>query len=276
MDSSFPMSKSEIKNCLLGIMDGIHDFCISHKINYSLAYGSLLGAIRHKGFIPWDDDIDIFILRKDYDLFVKEFNRNRNDSYRFLSRETDPLYYLPIAKVIDTNTSVRELDWAEEIGCYVDVFVVDNLTDDIKTAKSMLKRIRRRQKLIMPFQIAYTERRSCIKKYVLSVLKSVLRWVDYYHVVDSISAIAQEHKNEENGKYCGSVMLLSYNEREIMHSEWFREFVPNEFEGRAYLVTQNYDDILAQLYGDYVTLPPLSQRVSHHAFSAFWKENPVS
>ena len=265
------LSESEMRNCLLGVMDAIHEFCTRRKINYSLAYGTLLGAVRHKGFIPWDDDMDIIIARKDYNTFVEEFNKDRNDSFKFISRETDRKYYLQVAKVIDCNTSIQELEWAEEIGCYVDVFVADNLTNDLDLAKDMLRRIRRKKRLVLPFQIADSKKRSCIKNLALKLIRRILRSVNYYDVLDSISSIAREHENEPDARFCGAVMLQSYGEREIMLSDWFKECIPAEFEGREYFITPHYDKILSQLYGDYMTPPPASLQISHHAITAFWK-----
>ncbi len=96
----------ELKRIQLDILRNVHKFCLEHNINYSLAYGTLLGAVRHKGFIPWDDDIDIMMLRNDYDRFIKEYPES--DEYGLCCFEKDTNYPYSFAKVQDKKTSLIE------------------------------------------------------------------------------------------------------------------------------------------------------------------------
>ena len=119
----------ELKSRQLEILTRIDKFCTEHNIQYSLAFGTLLGAIRHKGYIPWDDDIDIMMLRSDYNRFISLFY---DEQLRVLSIENESRYILPFAKVVDNNSILIEQSTMElPLGIYVDIFPVDNIPDDI-------------------------------------------------------------------------------------------------------------------------------------------------
>ena len=121
------MSKEELRKTQIGILDYFTNICEENGINYFLTYGTLLGAIRHKGYIPWDDDIDVAMLREDYDKLIDVFNTNNNSRYRFSCVENDPLCMYPFGKIIDENTILYERgEQGIEIGVYIDVFVYDN------------------------------------------------------------------------------------------------------------------------------------------------------
>jgi lipopolysaccharide cholinephosphotransferase len=114
----------ELRQLQLAIMDDIHQFCEQNGIRYSLAGGTLIGAFRHQGYIPWDDDIDIYLMRSDYERFLKEY-KDKNGRFQLLCPEQTEHYFYTFAKVIDTQTVMIE-DETEgyEIGVYVDVFLL--------------------------------------------------------------------------------------------------------------------------------------------------------
>lgn len=120
----------ELKFISYNILKFVADFCEINNIKYYLFAGTLLGAIRHEGFIPWDDDIDIAIPRDDYEKFIIEFDRNNDVNYKVLSIENSNKYYLPYAKVIDNRTLLFE-DGKESmpIGVFIDIFPLDSIPD---------------------------------------------------------------------------------------------------------------------------------------------------
>ena len=132
-------STSEMREIQLKMMDCIHHFCIKNKIKYSLAFGSLLGAVRHKGFIPWDDDIDIMMLRSDYELFVNTFNCY-NSNYKVYDYRKDTQYYYAFAKVCDERTLRIESSKVQGLGVFIDVFPIDYYADTEKEAKRIIKK----------------------------------------------------------------------------------------------------------------------------------------
>ena len=121
----------ELKKIQLNILDNVNSFCKKNKINYWLDCGTLLGAVRHSGYIPWDDDIDIGMLRDDYDKFLKIYNKD-NTKYQLMASELDKDYYFQFGKVVDTSTVLYEPDEKTGIkgAVYIDVFVYDNAPDD--------------------------------------------------------------------------------------------------------------------------------------------------
>ena len=121
----------ELRGVQLGILDDIHAFCVDNGIRYFLACGTLIGAVRHKGYIPWDDDIDLYMPRDDYERFINEF-KSVSGNCRVLDPKKEKHYYYTYAKVVDKRTLLVEPEAdGYRIGVYVDVFPVDYVTDNM-------------------------------------------------------------------------------------------------------------------------------------------------
>ena len=143
------LSPEEVKKIQIEILDVVAAFCEENKINYWLESGTLIGAVRHKGYIPWDDDIDIGMLREDYDRFADLFNKS-NDRYRFVDIDNTPDYYAAFAKIIDTNTVLYEPDKnGNKLSVNIDLFVFDNAPDDDKELKKMYDKRDRLQLIVL-------------------------------------------------------------------------------------------------------------------------------
>ena len=139
------LSLDEIKNSELLILDDIDRVCRKNNIKYSLAFGTLIGAVRHKGFIPWDDDIDIVMTRDNYDKFIHTYINEKNENYSILNHEFDKNYYHQFTKVVDNRTTINNDNLREikNMGVWVDVFPVDKISS---------KNLRLNLKLINFFQ----------------------------------------------------------------------------------------------------------------------------
>ena len=127
----------KLKQIQLDMLKDIHTFCVEHEIRYSLAFGTLLGAVRHKGYIPWDDDIDIMMPREDYNRFIRSYG---NQTYKIADMSVNPNYGLPFAKVEDVLTVIEENVEGESVfGVYIDVFPVDSIPDNMLARRSFYK-----------------------------------------------------------------------------------------------------------------------------------------
>ena len=133
---------SEIKKIELDILRAFRSFCEKNSLRYFLAYGTLLGAVRHGGFIPWDDDIDVAMPRTDYERFLKEFRDERYEVYD-LSKKG---YFYPFAKLCDTTTVlIEEMSVKNSIGVYIDIFPMDGIADNDQSQHSKAKRLMKLQ-----------------------------------------------------------------------------------------------------------------------------------
>lgn len=261
----------EEKEILVGILDEIHNICTKNNIHYSLAYGSLLGAVRHKGFIPWDDDIDICMLRKDYDRFCSVFNKECSSGFRLLSIE-DTNYIMPVSKVIDTRTElIEELTPKMVLGVYVDVFVVDYIPEAHFTVWFLLQKIKTLRNIYNLKTITVNPDRAIWKNVMLSFSKFILKPLSLRNIVLRIDELARSYDGDSTPPYCGALTLLAYGKREIMKTEWFNSYILMSFEGKEYYISAFYDNILRNLYGEYMIPPPPDKQISHHVFEAYYK-----
>lgn len=130
------IKNDELRTIQLDILQNVHDFCMKHDIKYTLAYGTLLGAVRHGGYIPWDDDIDIAMLRSDYEKFLKEY---KDDIYKFTECRLDKDVHIGFGKVEDTRTIVIEGGNTKNLGVSIDVFPIDDLCDTYEDSVAYFK-----------------------------------------------------------------------------------------------------------------------------------------
>lgn len=250
---------SELRDIQLRILSSVHQFCVDNNLRYSLSGGTMIGAIRHKGFIPWDDDVDLMMPRKDYEYLIKHFNESFDDIKVLTYRNCDKYPFL-FAKLYDTNT-IRIEYWGET-GVNIDVFPIDGLPDT-ESAASFNKKIQLFKSLAhrstapsaqMSFQ---TRLKRFLVKAVLPSRNWLINWIENKLTASSIE------KSPVSGAFVGS-----YGEKEYMPSSVFSSYVNVEFEGKEFACIENYDYYLSHLYGDYMSLPPIENRVAHE-FKAF-------
>ena len=261
------MSLEEMKLCLVGILDVIDKWCADNGTMYYLMYGTLLGAIRHKGFIPWDDDIDIAMPRADYEKFVRQF-RSADDRYKVVDVYGTEGYYLQFAKVVDSTTILKErMKGALEIGVYIDIFPLDNLGNDKQVAQKLIEKIKPWRNLLSAKLLPSHKKRSGIR----NVLAKIARFfpISRKHLIKRIDALSRTFENVKGSKYVGFICFQIYVGKEIMPREWFENVVRMEFEGHSFCIPERYDEVLTHFYGDYMQLPPVEDRVSHHDYEVF-------
>lgn len=259
----------ELKQIQLDIMQTVHEYCLEHDLHYSLAYGTLIGAIRHKGFIPWDDDIDIMMQRKDYEHLVKGFS---HPYYRLHDFSIDKEYVHPYAKVEDSRTMLIENTNAKNIGINIDVFPVDNLFDTPEQCFTFLSEIRHikklfRMKLLRPSKKNVWWKRLAIRLSKVLVSNLTLRDITQKQI-ERVATLDNDdscYVSIVNCNDCSDVYLHSFWRREL-----FDEYITIPFEDRHFQIISGYDEQLRQLFGDYMTLPPIEKRVSPHTLNKIY------
>ncbi|MBR1545832.1 MAG: LicD family protein [Prevotella sp.] len=250
----------ELRSIQMGILDDVHRFCEEQGLRYSLSSGTLIGAVRHKGYIPWDDDIDIYMLRSDYERFLQTYH-DPQGRFRVLNPQKESHYYYTFAKVVDQRTRMIEKETAGyEIGVYIDIFPVDYVTEDIKERerifrlKRLLYKIRRckiSNSNPLHSRLAYWCYRS------LPVTVGVLnRWIERL-IVRKEPTQTLCHMTE-----AGPAIKGCFPAKDM------ETYINLPFENRIYKAMAGYDDHLTRTYGDYMTLPPEDQRTTHQ-FEAY-------
>ena len=263
------MTIEEIREVELQTLIEIDQFCKNNNLRYILSYGTLIGAIRHNGFIPWDDDIDIAMPREDYDFFVRNYSSKNS---KIISCETDNKYVFSFAKVYNTETLKKEkmnYRGMEAIGIDVDVFPVDYYYSE-SYPTSILKKWKHLKNRWTLNVISKNAQNSFFKKIVVLFLNVAFR-ANMNKLSKKINELVQEKNNGLTpiGFLTGScvdVELLTYN------LSLFDNITNHSFEKHMFCVPSCYDYFLRRIYGDYMELPPESERETHHNFEAYWLE----
>lgn len=257
----------ELKKIQISILNVVDEFCKNNDIKYFLNCGTLLGAIRYKGYIPWDDDIDLGMLRKDYDKFMRNFN-GFSPRYKAYSIENDSKTIYPILKVFDTETVLYEPDEKGVKSCVnIDIFVYDDAPDNQKTLQKAYKK---RDKLITLNNVRtrlYFSPDSKVKRTIKKIIYPFLLVFPKNFFAKKIVKNAKRFNN------IGAQKIANFigQSKICVDKQIFDDYVQVEFEGKTYPAPKNYDLWLKSFYGDYMALPPENQRIGHHNFIAYKK-----
>ena len=261
------LDETEIKELELGVMDYIHRLCQKENINYSLAYGTLLGAVRHKGYIPWDDDIDISLTREEYDKLYQAVLRDNDPIYKVASWENDSRYPYPFYRVYDART-VYENNYIEndiELGICVDVFPFDNYAD---VNKDMVKLDTYRRLSVYTLYGIHSKNAGLknIVRYLLVLVFRLTRVKTWNKKMNLLSMQANDND---------FIDYLMENKRTSTKFEktLLDKVMDSPFEDRTYKIPEASHQILSAIYGDdFMEIPPVEKRVKHDDFVAYIKE----
>ena len=257
----------EIKEVELGVMDYIHNICKEKGINYSLAYGSLLGAVRHRGFIPWDDDLDIALKRDQYDKLYQAILEDNNSIYKVVSWENDSRYPYPFYRVYDSRT-VYENNYIQndiELGICVDVFPFD----DYKDVNKEITKLDMYRRLSVYTLYGIRNKEAGIKNIVRYLMLVAFRLTRVKIWNKKLNDCSKAPVNSEYIDY----LMESKKYSTKLDAKALDEVVECRFEDRVYNIPKDYDHILTTIYGsDYMEIPPLEKRIQHDDFVAYIKK----
>jgi lipopolysaccharide cholinephosphotransferase len=254
---------SKLHSIQVEILDEIVRICDSNRLDYFLIGGTLLGAIRHKGFIPWDDDIDIAMPRDAYDKFISLCNSELSNKYMVDSFENNSGYWLPFIKIRKRNTVYEEkiISANKSIpkGVWVDIFPLDN----VKHLKSIVQ-------FLQAKLVKYIRHFISIKQGYSTVtsIKGIILF-NLFRLINTHTAFKIQHKimtiwNDQETRYFVNLgSQYNYVKQTIPKDKYYPP-VKVEFEGKLYNAPNDWDYILTRIYGDYMQLPPVEKRTSGH------------
>lgn len=260
-------SKKKLQELTLDAFKFTKEFLSQHNLRYIACGGTVLGAVRHKGFIPWDDDIDIYMPREDYNKLFDYANEMRNHGYELISLKNKG-YYLPYAKISSLTSTIWEHEYLPYVmGVFVDIFPLDYFNED----DNVITELQYSQKDI--FGSYYV---SSVSKYRINFLfkslfnlkrsKVIAYFRSKYYTKDSSSFLKRFKEAEQKYSHsCGEkCVCVTQWEGKIFHTKWFENLIECPFEDTTITIPGNYNDYLTLLYGDYMTPPPPEKRISQH------------
>lgn len=261
----------ELRHIQLDILSFVDRICRDNGIIYSLAGGSMLGAVRHKGYIPWDDDIDIFMPRKDYELFIGLMKKLSHPYYRILTTYDTPGFCQPYANISDDRTIVEEPGIGNEAkeGVNIDIFPVDFVPEDEHVQKKIVGKILLLRNLFIIKGLKWDSRRGLLKNLLAFICQILIfpisrKWLSVK--MDSISSRAESNYSKK------SAVLVWGNGIKIMNTYIYENYQDWPFENNVFRGVVDYSSYLSSLYGNWRALPPKDKQVSHHKFTAYWKD----
>lgn len=266
------LSLRDIQLGELDILKKIHQICDKLGIKYYLFYGTLLGAVRHKGFIPWDDDVDIVMPRNDYNKLIEYFKTNEKENFplELMHFSTNERYIYPIARISDSRYSLRFKNTKEYgLGLFVDVYPLDGCGNTLEEAKKIWNKSRLKKFWVGVYGIDHYEKSSknFIRSFLKYVLMHIVKCINVPQIISKLDEDASKLKFDDF-KYVGctswEVSGLGFFRKDLL-----KESCLLEFEDSSFYAPQKYDEILKETYGDYMVFPPLCKRNPHHEYKAF-------
>lgn len=240
----------------LEILKEVDRVCKKHGITYFLDSGTALGAIRHKGFIPWDDDIDIAMLRDDYDHFCSIARDELNSQFFFQSIETDNNYNKFHAKIRKNNTKYVEsriVGREMHQGVFIDVVPFDKVP--IKFHKIICKFVYFIRRLVSYYHEKEQLPQNRLKELIIRIVLGKNPLLRYYKICTMF--------NNYGKKYMYTAFEYPVYQHFVFPSRVFEGIKEVEFEGYLFPIVSGYDEYLKIMYGDYMQLPPEDKRVTH-------------
>ncbi len=260
-----------VQDHLLIIAEEIKRVCEENDIHYFLAGGTLIGVVRHSGFIPWDDDLDIGMLREDYDRFIQIAPEKLSNQFFLQTWKTDNQYCQAFAKVRMKQTVYREANDPEKKdyqGFFVDVFPYDNIPDDIRARKKFSKTIMayrytmQMKGKLRPWKTAKGKAKCRIfcSRFPFMILSLFLR---RNRIIESYTKAMNKHNNNESLCVCQESGGARFGKYPI-DRKYLQAYTMLSFEGIQFSCPSNFDGFLRDIYGDYMKLPPIEQQKCTH------------
>ena len=244
---------------MVDTLANVDHFCRQHGIRYSLSYGTLIGAIRHKGFIPWDDDIDIIMPRDDYERFISLY---KDDRYKIIDGKYNSNH--SHVRVSDQKTVLKLDTWRARFyneGLWIDVFPLDKVPDTQKGYLCFKKWLWFLFEMQLKGQV---HRKGMINKILHIICKPFSAYFG------KLALKTMKKYNKSNTQSVANLCVW-YLKSPKYPSTYFDEYIDVEFERYKFKAIKQYDIFLREFYGDYMQFPPKEKQIAHHRYTAYWR-----
>ncbi len=265
------MDRTEIRKyqlTQLGILADVDEICKQLHINYYLIGGTLLGAVRHGGFIPWDADVDIAMKRRDYETFrrywesLKDETRYFYQHYTTDSKHRAPHAVLRIKGTHVTVTNIKSTNFSKNDGIFLDIFPLDYAPNDEKKQRQQARYIKFIKKMIYYKSGTINSNNSSLKKIIKKFLQLLLSPIGFRFLSEKMDGIMQKYNDNSSGYLVSMGSHYSY-QKQLMKEEVYGDPVLLKFEDNLYYCPEKTDAYLSQLYGDYMTPPPAKDQFGY-------------
>ncbi len=273
--NKYELSLKQIQQESLKILIKIDEICKNENLTYYLAYGTLIGAIRHKGIIPWDDDIDIMMPRPDYDKLEAYFISHRNELFplQMFGPDINRQYPYMINRINNCDYTIEtENEKAYGLGLFIDIYPLDALGNTLREAEQRkAKGCRLASLCFLSTRLKFT------KGNTKPLIKTIVKLPAFYlsKIIGKNYFFKKLHKLSQPQDYTGSeyvgcvVWAADDGYKGVYKKEWLGKGRLHEFEGLSFNIPDDFDSILKKLYGDYMTPPPKTERIGHHFYKAY-------
>jgi lipopolysaccharide cholinephosphotransferase len=268
------LSMQDVQQASLEVLKKVADICEKEKIRYALAYGTLLGAIRHKGFIPWDDDIDIIVPRPDYERLLDYFAKNDTSPFVAMNMQTTKEYPYLITRIADTRYRLEvqnENDYG--LGTFIDVYVLDGVGNTYEEGCKYIAKTCKYPRLIFLATRKYYHfgtTKGFWKRMIKFPAFCFAKLMGKKFFIKRLMKIVDTNSYEK----CKFVGCAIWNERPfwgVFDKKFVEDTVLTPFEDGMFRVPKDYDEVLRLWYGDYMKLPPEKDRIYHHLYKVYKK-----
>lgn len=269
------LTAREVQLGELEILKKLDELCSQLGLRYFLTYGTLLGAVRHKGFIPWDDDVDITMPRPDYEKLIEYLQLHEEElaPFKLMHYKTNKKYIYPISRFVDTRYWIDYQGATDYgLGLFVDIYPLDGCGNTVEQAKKIMQK-NKQDVVLMDISGRNRYKTSISGGFLRSAAKLVAYWYAKLrgarYFARKLDKKGQKYKYDE----CDYVNLTIWSTTvKFFKKEWFATIERIQFEDSEFCVPKRYHEILTQCYGDYMKLPPEEQQIAHHYYTAYIRD----
>lgn len=271
------LSIKETKEISLEILKYIADLCQQLNLKYFLMWGTLIGAVRHKGFIPWDDDIDIMLPREDFNQLIRYLMENKEEiqPYELYSKYNKEDYFYSVSRLVDTRTVIlgerKPTTKQCDCGVFVDIYPLENSGNTREEAEKFFtkqKKIEWKKFLAID---NYKPARSSLINSIGKIPISIYAHLCGYKKFDAELENRANVLSKESTAYVSCWAGWNSPHTGTFNHEWFEKLIEVPFEQYCFLIPACYEEILSQVYGNYMEYPPIEKQVGHHEYTAYMK-----